>query len=108
MTEDELKAIEDRANAATEGPWLVPEKGYDGDDLIIGKDKFRVAGYCCCGGFTLQEDADFVSDARADIPALIAEVRRLREENKLLSSFNSIITDGETCDAFKKFLKSLT
>lgn len=46
MTEDDLKAIEARYNAATEGPW---------------------------------PDPALCARSRQDIPALIAEVRRLRE-----------------------------
>jgi hypothetical protein len=65
MTEDELTAIEARANAATPGPW---------------KDN-RAAGISGDGGepvIGLPCNVDFVINARTDIPALVAEVRRLR------------------------------
>jgi hypothetical protein len=65
MTDDELTAIEARANAATPGPW---------------KDN-RAAGISGDGGepvIGLPCNVDFVINARTDIPALVAEVRRLR------------------------------
>lgn len=87
MTSDELDAIEARANAATPGPW---NYGFLGDtrrpmvfyqfgqraleslagDVIICKGKHA-------GG---DSNMDFIAHAREDIPALIAEVRRLMDE----------------------------
>lgn len=57
MTDEELKAIEARANAATPGPWM---KG-------VTYDHGR--------------NAEFIAASRTDVPALAAEVRRLKEEN---------------------------
>lgn len=64
MTEEELAAIEARANAATPGPWL-PEN-VQNCSWFSGRDG--------------EENADFVSSARCDVPDLIAEVRRLNAE----------------------------
>ena len=50
ITEQQLAEIEARANAATEGPWTIEVT-----------------------------NADFFAAARADVPALVAEVRKLRE-----------------------------
>lgn len=58
MTDDDLKAIEARADAATLDPWLP-------------------------GAITTSE---FIEAARTDIPALAKEVRRLRQENADLLS----------------------
>lgn len=75
MTESELQAIEARAEAATEGPW------HSEDGLVdMGMDKPTID--------LIREDncranADFIAAARTDIPALVAEVRRLREELKI-------------------------
>jgi hypothetical protein len=54
MTEDELKAIEKRVNAATPGPWTT------------GAGKIQ--------------DRTFIAAARTDVPTLVAEVRRMRKE----------------------------
>lgn len=85
MTPEELFAIEARANAATPGPWLVEhwdDRGRiyasSGDDTIAEN-----------GGFGTWDDVDgpnayFIACSRADIPALLAEVRRLNEVVDLL------------------------
>ena len=68
MTEAEIDAIEARANAATEGPWKVlpPCMVTDGRGMVIA----RTNDSC---------NDEFISHARTDVPALIAEVRRLRK-----------------------------
>jgi hypothetical protein len=81
MTEDELQAIEARANAATPGPWEVEQKdctvlrapnGPPADQSLMGDEQYypwtpdRI------------EDWQFIASARTDVPALVAEVRRLR------------------------------
>ena len=85
---DELKAIEDRARAATKGPWQSFLEGRDhlnGDDFIRtgGTDEispdmyvsFSNAGGTFPAG---QGDLDFIAHARQDVPRLVSEVRRLR------------------------------
>lgn len=89
MTEDELAAIEARANAATPGPW----KLWNGYDLAY--PNVGICGVCRIGPegsiagvrgaeqrdvLGSSEDLEFIASARQDIPALIAEVRRLRDE----------------------------
>jgi hypothetical protein len=71
MTEAELAAIQARADAATEGPWeyadsLSGRMGWPSLDLQQGLD-----------GEFLAADALFMAHARCDVPALVAEVRRL-------------------------------
>lgn len=86
----DLDAIEARVNAATEGPWVLTEDwayiAHGPDSVIHG----YYDGECpACGDeFTddasvalSAEDATFIAHARADVPALIAEVRRLRGAN---------------------------
>lgn len=86
MTDEELGAIEARAGAATPGPW-----GYYGDTHPAW-----AAGHA--GSYVYSRsapvkvcqladpwqhnpnkaiDAAFIASARADVPALVAEVRRL-------------------------------
>jgi hypothetical protein len=82
MTNDELKAIEARANAATPGLEVVYEGDAHGARCAILHDPDR----CCV--ITVDKrrefedpkpEGEFIAHARTDIPDLIAEVRRLRE-----------------------------
>lgn len=66
MTEEELKAIEARANAATPAPWHY--------DPVWGRA--RGESISCM----TEEDGEFCAHAREDVPKLIAEVERLRED----------------------------
>lgn len=84
MTEKQLDEIEARARAAS-GPWI--KRGGDkcdsytlpffverprSDDEAYGLDVF--------GDEALEADVEFAVHARTDIPLLLAEVRRLRDE----------------------------
>jgi len=78
MTLRPLEEIEEGAKAAPPGPWRK-----------VGADSWRLQGfpqveYADAPGSYIQVhgDADgaFIAHARTDIPALIAEVRRLRGE----------------------------
>lgn len=85
----DLEAIKARAAAATEGPW-------EWDDPTIGQHWSRpkpwtevvnadvaCGGYCYGGSSSpIKSDVDgqFIAHAREDIPALVDEVERLREE----------------------------
>jgi hypothetical protein len=87
VTNEELEAIEARANAATPGPWYVVYEG--SSDWEVLTDALRDAD-----GNSLEfrissshrhrapdcPDAAFIAKAREDVPALIAEVRRLRAD----------------------------
>ena len=73
MTDDDLGCIESRANAASPGPWVFDERG-----AIIRGPEGRVAGSAMVLGF--HENMEFIAAARDDVPELVAEVRRLREE----------------------------
>lgn len=71
MSEAELDAIEQRANAATPGPW----RSVEVDDPYVALMLESGAE-----GWPAATDADraFIAAARSDVPALVAEVRRLR------------------------------
>jgi hypothetical protein len=73
VTEQELKEIEARANAATKGPW-VNEKDANGFEIWVAHPNDGLVA----DALTLP-DTEFIAHARQDIPKLIAEVRRLRE-----------------------------
>lgn len=66
----DLDAIEARANAATEGPWTAYPDGFVWT-------KQPILGDPVSGSVELA-DAQFIAAARQDVPALVAEVRRLR------------------------------
>jgi len=96
MSELDLDAIEARAKAARVGPWKHVEMGrvFDAHALVT-------AGYVKYPGDDDPEDetpetlaaekltedtGKFIAHAREDVPALIAELRRLREENVMISN----------------------
>lgn len=89
MTDADLAAIEARCEKATEGPWesdfqhavcVYGPRGEDGERAFIG---------------ALEEETDraFVEHARTDIPALLAEVRRLRTENEQIQKWAQTTLD---------------
>ena len=85
----DLDAIKARAAAATEGPW-------EWDDPTISQhwsrpapwatvvdDDVRCGGYCYGGSsdpIKSAADGEFIAHAREDVPALVAEVERLRSQ----------------------------
>lgn len=89
MTEEELKEIEDRCNAATKGPWRSFIEGRDhtsGDSFIMtgikeGEDiwnESRNEDIYVTGA--TDADQDFIAHSRQDIPKLIQAIRQLRLE----------------------------
>jgi hypothetical protein len=66
----DLAAIKARADAATEGPWAPDRNGVHNQ-----------RGECVALTYHANKhaDAEFIAHARADVPALFAEVERLRE-----------------------------
>lgn len=77
MDDETLRQIEERAAAATPGPWAhgAAEGGSwacAGDEAIVTLDG-REHGQDVA-------DAEFIAHARQDVPALLTEVRRLRAE----------------------------
>lgn len=82
LTPADLDTIEARADAATPGPW--------GDDYIVSSysgspierpriiANGRIVAHVMMSDSDVS-DADFIAAARTDVPALVAEVRRLRD-----------------------------
>ncbi len=80
MTEEELTAIEGRANAATLGPWATHDQGrYDYSICRDHGDSTCQPLFERIGPVDNCIDGVFIAAARTDVPALVAEVRRLRE-----------------------------
>jgi hypothetical protein len=80
LTEQQLTDIETRANAATAGPWCTDSwEIYQGTEYQPGAE--WIGETCRAGEMDdSRADAEFVAAAREDVPALLAEVRRLRAE----------------------------
>jgi len=78
----DLDQIEARANAATPGPWCTDSwEIYQGTKYEPGLSAW--IGETCRGTSSLEQDradAAFVAAARTDVPAMAAEIRRLRAE----------------------------
>jgi hypothetical protein len=81
LSEPELQAIEQRAAAATEGPWAAR---FDGQRQGIFVAHREVVLFDVGHVRPSTPDADFIAAARADVPRLLREVRRLQRENARL------------------------
>ena len=94
MTNDELSAIRERAVAATPGPWEMQPIGRSSFGYELRqRDSLSVLLYTEGCYVPKQEEANalFIAHAREDVPALLAEVDRLRAENTLLREHGVII-----------------
>ena len=90
MDENELKEIEARQRRATPGPW-VHDLGYGEANLLIdGELKASTNSHAKFGAMS-DYDIEFISRAREDVPALIAEVRRF---HKIRSMLHVIVRRG--------------
>lgn len=81
LTNAEIEAIRERAEKATQGRWYYEVDG----DLYSDKTRDRVM-YPYMSSESIpyikisESDATFIAYARQDIPKLLAEIERLREE----------------------------
>jgi hypothetical protein len=69
-----LDEMERRCAAATPGPWV---SFIEGRDHMAGDSFIRTAGEDIYLQGATKADQDFIASARQDVPALVAEVRRL-------------------------------
>lgn len=82
MTEEELKIIEARVAAAGPSPWMKNGKtahGWRIDDC----DPEKVGMAMIMNPVAIvpgDANAEFIAEARYDVPVLIAEIRRLKAE----------------------------
>lgn len=89
MTAERIAEIKAREGKATPGPWVDSceiKKTSRGVNACCGVRADRGIGEICpLVAYGLKsEDAEFFAHARQDIPDLLAEVDRLRAENKRL------------------------
>lgn len=73
MTPEQLIAIKERVAKATHGPWR-----------SAGLYGVRTQDDCALSIPLRPSDATFIANARQDIPSLVAEVERLKDENSSL------------------------
>ena len=79
LTEEELNTIEERANAASPGPWSAYADQNEPAWQVIGSrygpiDVARIPPWIT----HVEPNAKFISAARTDVPRLVAEIRRQR------------------------------
>lgn len=100
MTHEQIEAIRERAEKATEGPWrsvalVSGSTSYviltDGDAITANIVADEIKGVC---------SARFIANAREDIPALLAEVERLQKQNEEYERALSQIAHGDTHVAY--------
>ncbi|MFJ8146602.1 hypothetical protein ACIQ6R_16245 [Streptomyces sp. NPDC096048] len=86
LTEQQLADIQARAEAATPGPWCTDDwEIYQGAEYVPGISQW--IGETCRGTTSPEQDradATFVAAAREDVPALVAEIQRLKGQRKYL------------------------
>lgn len=100
----DLEAIESRANAASAGPWI-SEPHHD-EIQICQTDEFPEPIIVCAVGMETPFEADvaFIANAREDVPALVSEVRHLRE---VVADMHFACKAGYGNDAMSKALDEL-
>lgn len=92
MKAEQIEAIRRRAEAATAGPWTYIETTDDIYEMPkLEGAEFTVMSFGDCTTYYPIEgtppgdaDADFIANAREDIPALLAEIERLHESHRVI------------------------
>jgi hypothetical protein len=90
ITDERLRQIEERLMYVSEGPWTTFEgdrdnpDDYDGDwpnwRGVMGANDVPIIEQCRGDSYPDRIlNADFIANARQDVPDLVAEARRLRE-----------------------------
>jgi hypothetical protein len=77
MTDDELTEIEERCQRPTAGPW---ESFIEARDHLSSENFIRTDSKDLYLFGATPSDLDFIAAAREDVPALIAEIRKLRHQ----------------------------
>ncbi|MGE7940648.1 hypothetical protein ACQKNB_01035 [Lysinibacillus xylanilyticus] len=109
MDQKQFDAIKERVAKATPGPWLFSNRG----NVVLNNN------YEITEGFANKLDGLFIANARKDVPALVAEVDRLKAEKEQWFKRESILqkeierlqaieieSDSKLCER-KKVIKRL-
>jgi hypothetical protein len=82
LSEEDIKKIRLRCEAATPGPWVSSWEGRDhplgGDSVILRGDQRQFDDLYITP--PTPTDQDFIAHARQDIPMLVDEILRLRKK----------------------------
>lgn len=101
MTYDELQTIMERCNKATPGSWTVAHT-WASDEMLgtlaLTSDSDDI------GEIFTEENAAFIVHAREDIPALIAEVKWLREHFQRIINTPTDFYGASLQDAYVKII----
>ncbi len=93
MTKDDLEAIRQRAEAATEGYWGADDSEWPGNGNLRYWINTHWDGVAAA---VTKEDAEFIANARQDIPALldhIAEIdRKLRKAELIIGRVEDLLS----------------
>jgi hypothetical protein len=92
LTVERLADIRQRADAATPGPWLVEDDHRDLNRWVTSESGTLEANFGYLGNRN-QDDARFTAHAREDIPALLAEIERLRAVEAAARAFADEMAD---------------
>ncbi|MED2979533.1 hypothetical protein P4284_23000 [Bacillus swezeyi] len=81
LTKDDLEAIRQRSEKATEGPWRI------GKQSPNGLNNIGTIGGLLTAQTTDGDDAEFIANARQDIPALLDHIAALQGKIDLYESY---------------------
>jgi hypothetical protein len=87
VTPDRLAEIQQRADAATEGPWVAHWWGVESEsvDVLVIQDDYESS----------RQDFEFIAHAREDIPFLLAELSRYQAAVQAAIRFVDQVAAGE-------------
>ena len=98
MTDQELEAITAREQRSTLGPWSVKRvQNLYPSEAGDGRTYPAVRGFRCPKAIyeraweQVEQDAQFIAGARADVPLLLNEVRRLRRR---LRELHTVVSEN--------------
>lgn len=94
ITDKRLTEIQARIEAATDGPWD-RWAGWDDRDNSVASGG-REDAPTVADVIPEKDDADFIAHAREDVPALLAEVHRLKRRVGVLQSENHNLSEALT------------
>jgi hypothetical protein len=98
----DLDRIEARAEAATPGPWFAKENDLIGGWCVMPVDDVPSNGVHEVADFAHREAAEFIAAARSDVPALVARVRALEAEVRMLKDREACVPCAAKCDHLLK------